>query len=106
MQGFWQRAEDALAYAALTLLDVLVPSAAAVDLTASNPLSTVFFDDTQDEDCSPGWDWSVRAEGGASDTDLNNFYQIRGVGDGLGPCGSDITIIDLQHNGSNGANSS
>ncbi len=87
-------------------LDFLIPSAHAQDLRAESSTPHITFDDTNDEDCTPGYDWAVKADGGTSDADTNNTYVITGVGEAAGPCFADVPIITLHHNGLDGASSS
>lgn len=87
-------------------LDVLIPSAQAADVTASSSTPSVLFDDTNDEDCSPTWDWRIYAEGGASDGSTANTYRLTGTGEIAGPCGSDVRIFQFGHDGTNGSSSS
>ncbi len=59
------------------LLNWLVPSAHAADIWINDPTPTIYFDDTQDEDTTPSFDWDLWCDGGTSNTDRNNFCYFR-----------------------------
>jgi hypothetical protein len=84
--------------------DFIFPSAEAADLYIDDASPTLYYDDSDDEDFTPGYDWKVRAEGGASDTDTNNYYRISAYGESSGI--TEIPIMELRNDGTNGANSS
>jgi hypothetical protein len=76
-------------------------------ITETNSQPSIFFDDTQDEDCSPGWDWRVIAEGGTGPLDYNNVFGIYGTGECYSAGAfTDMQILRLEHDGNNDANSS
>ena len=59
-----------------------------------------WYDDTQDEDCTPAYDWKIEAQGGVSNTDVNNYYRLVGVGElASGNCASDVEIFRFSHDG-------
>ena len=52
------------------------PPATPSPLIIEGAISEILFDDTQDEDATPGWDWAISTDGGTSntgDTSANTF---------------------------------
>ena len=47
-------------------------------LTIEGASPTIWFDDTQDEDATPSWDWAIQTDGGTANTgeDSANTFQI------------------------------
>lgn len=90
------------AFALVVAIGMMIPAGASA-LTETSTSPSIFFDDTQDEDCSPAWDWRVQAQGGTADNDFNNFYDIGGVGEGgaNGTCGVTYSLFRINHDGSN-----
>ena len=85
------------------VMDIVVPSAHAADLTAEDASPEIRFDDTNDEDYTPSYDWIIRAEGGTSDADTGNYFIISGYGETTGI--GDVPIIRIDHDGDNSASS-
>ena len=106
-QSFLQKVGTTAVRLAMGVMDLLVPSAHAVDLTASSNSPSVWFDDFQDEDCTPAYDWRIEGQGGANNADTNNFLRFIGVGEqASGNCAQDVTIAEFRHNGSSSATAS
>ena len=85
------------------MLNWIIPSATAQDLKAESGSPIIIFDDTGDEDsCSFDFDWKILTEG----DDIFNSFQINAAGETPGPCFSEIPIIFIENDGTNGANSS
>lgn len=89
-------------------LDVLIPSAHAADLEIHDASPALEIDDTDDEDCTPDWDWSVNASGGSSNADLNNEFHIDAWSEtAAGVCtGGRINMVTLRNDGGEGAGDS
>jgi Chaperone of endosialidase len=103
MEPWWQTVLTGIS-------DFLVPSAHA-QLLSTSTAPTVNFDDTQDEVCSPAFDWQIATNGGTTGIDLNNTFVINGVTEtAVDPCapggGNSIPIIILNNNGTNAATTS
>ena len=52
------------------------PPATPSPLIIEGAISEILFDDTQDEDATPGWDWAISTDGGTEDADNANTFQI------------------------------
>ena len=80
-------------------------------LTIEGASPTIWFDDTQDEDATPSWDWAIQTDGGTEDADNANTFQILDYDEGcvLGekapdtpnevivPCA--IPVVTIESNG-------
>ena len=103
-QSFWKGLIDGSAKLAAIAVNVIVPSAEAADTVIDDVSPEIFFDDSQDEDFTPGWDWEILAEGGVNNADTNNYFVIRGFGDAAGV--GTAQIFRLNYSGNIGAASS
>ena len=84
------------------VLDWAIPAAHAQDAWAYSTAPSIFFDDTQDEDCTAGYDWFMKADGGVNDADTNNTFTLYGYGEypaGQGCNPSVATILKIFHDG-------
>ena len=99
---------DLLSRSIAGVLEWLVPAAQAQDLYSWSTAPSVFFDDTQDEDCTAGYDWFMRADGGFNNDDTNNTFTLFGYGEnppGQGCNNTIATILKIYHDGSTGLGS-
>ncbi len=104
-QGMLYKAWQHLAAAMNWVTDFLVPNAQAADVNIEDPSPEILFDDTDDEDATPSYDWILRTSGGTSDNDTNNYFIISGYGE-LGTGCAEVPIIRIDHNGTCEAGSS
>lgn len=104
-QGFLPGLWKALGQIAKPIFDLLwVKEAEAANLESSGVAPEILFDDTDDEDCSPSWDWRILTQGGVNDPDQTNFFSIRGVGElATANCFADVEIFRINHDGAAGA---
>jgi hypothetical protein len=101
-QSLWQSIGKAALRLAQTVMDMVVPSAYAADLVSEDTQPEVLFDDTQDEDFTPTWDWRIVTEGGTSNSDTDNWFAIQGYREttfGI------VEIVRIEHDGDNSASS-
>ena len=67
-------------------------------LTIEGAIPTIWFDDTQDEDATPSWDWAIITDGGLEDTDTNNTFQIQDFNEDCIPISKSPDTADVSEN--------